>query len=192
MGRGRKSDSRDAARGVLDERRRLIAAGSLFGAVVVVLLLGFVLRTPEPTGASTLAPLPARTVPAEDETRPALAVPAPVPAPSSRPPQQVTGGPSLAARAEADRDRLVNGGGSFTIQLMVACDADNAARHVGAAGGAPELYVLPFTLDGNACFRLCWGSYATRTAAESAGNLPARYESEFPKRQIRAVGDLAR
>jgi len=111
MGRNRKSESRDAARGVLDERRRLIAAGSLFAAVVVVLLLGAVLRTSEPVAAEVFDPLPARAIPPDTEEHPVLAVPAPAPAsaPRSPPPERaVTYGDPLATRASSDRERLVS------------------------------------------------------------------------------------
>ena len=96
----------------------------------------------------------------------------------------------LPTRAASDRARLVHSGGSYTVQLMVACDAENAARVIGEAGSTSRLYVLPFTHNGQACYRLCWGSFATRQSAESSGDLPAELRGLFPSTQVRAIGDL--
>ena len=62
--------------------------------------------------------------------------------------------------------------GRFTLQVLVACAPENVQKAVSAVP-APELLVLPLDLKGRACYRLCWGVYDSRPAAEAAlGTLP--------------------
>jgi len=197
MANRRDREGRAPARGVLDERRRLIAAGSLSAAVIVVLVFGAVLRTdapfaemtvpvsePTPTAGATVEPVAAESgtiVTPAPEARPTAATPAKPPAP-----RRVPTGTSLGERASADRVRLADSGGSYTVQLMVSCDPDNARRVLGLIGDTSRLYLLPVELDGNACYRLCWGSYSTRESAENAADLPTSFDSP----RVRAVEEL--
>jgi septal ring-binding cell division protein DamX len=58
------------------------------------------------------------------------------------------------------------------LQVLVACAPENVQKAVSAVP-APELLVLPLDLKGRACYRLCWGVYDSRPAAEAAlGTLP--------------------
>lgn len=199
MARNRHSEGDEAAHGAFDERRRLVAATALFAAVAVILVLGAVLRTSAPDhappapprasrvtaalGASaaldepsalsggTLEPSPAESEPALEDSRPTAVHP-------------------LEKRAAGDRERLVRSGGSYTVQLMVACDPVNASRVVDAAGDVARLYVLPFTHDDKACYRVCWGSYATRQSAETAVDLPENLAAMFPNTRVRPVADV--
>jgi septal ring-binding cell division protein DamX len=57
--------------------------------------------------------------------------------------------------------------GRFTLQVLVACAPENVQKAVSAVP-AQELVVLPVTLNGRACYRLCWGVYDGRPAAEAA------------------------
>jgi len=177
-----------------------MAATALFAAVAVILVLGAVLRSPGPE------PAPA---PVKPEALSATAVlgastssdePSAVSAGSSDPspqepeaaleePRPATGRP-VDRRADDDRERLVRSGGSYTVQLMVACDPVNAIRVVEAAGDAARLYVLPFVHDGKECYRVCWGSYATRQSAESAADLPAGLAAMFPNTRVRPVTEV--
>ena len=197
MAKRRDREARPSARGILDERRRLIAAGSLSVAVTVVLVLGAILRTDAPFAEMTVPvaeEVPTTGVTQEPATaeRGAISPPAPAPQPTvaapAKPPSSrpaPTGG-ALAERAAADRERLLDSGGSYTLQLMVSCDPDNARRVLGLIGGTSRLYVLPVELDGNACYRLCWGSYPTRESAERATDIPTSFDSP----RVRAVGEL--
>jgi septal ring-binding cell division protein DamX len=57
--------------------------------------------------------------------------------------------------------------GRFSLQVLVACDPENVQKAVSAVP-AQELFVLPVNVKGRACYRLCWGVYDSRTAAEAA------------------------
>jgi hypothetical protein len=60
--------------------------------------------------------------------------------------------------------------GRFSVQVLVACDPVNVQKAVNAVA-ADELFILPVNVKGKACYRLCWGVYDGRPAAEAA--LPA-------------------
>jgi septal ring-binding cell division protein DamX len=203
MAKDRKRKARGAKRGPLDERRRLIAAASLFGAVLVVLTLGAALRTEPPPEESSVpiadprssapAPAEAAAVPEArgdtDTPAPLAQRPAAVPVAPPEPRPAAAGG-SLAGRARSDRDRLRGSGGRFTVQLTMLCDPDNARTAIGEFGASAKLFLLPFTYNGQPCYRLCWGSYADQEAAENADDMPSSVESRFPGRQLRTIEDL--
>jgi septal ring-binding cell division protein DamX len=201
MARSRQSDEDGAARGVLDERRRLVAATALFAAVAVILVLGAVLETSGPDRQPPVAseeprtPAVTRAAAAIDEPPDALSPdpyespPAPPP-PAAEAPRAAAHAPSVEQRAADDRERLVKSGGSYTVQLMVACDPGNASRVLEAARDAARVYVLPFAHDGKDCYRVCWGSYATREAAETAVDLPQGLASMFPNTRVRPVAEV--
>jgi hypothetical protein len=62
---------------------------------------------------------------------------------------------------------------SWTLQLLVACRRDTVDALVASAGPDPDLRVSPVTHQGRPCWRVCWGSFATREAAEAAAPPPA-------------------
>jgi septal ring-binding cell division protein DamX len=197
MAKRRDREARPSARGILDERRRLIAAGSLSVAVTVVLIFGAILRTDAPFAEMTVpvteeVPTPGVTEEPATAEIGAISTPAPAAQPSAAAPARAQSsrraptGDTLGERAAADRERLLDSGGSYTVQLMVSCDPDNARRVLGLIGGTSRLHVLPVELDGNACYRLCWGSYSTRENAENATDIPTSFESP----RVRAIGEL--
>ena len=57
--------------------------------------------------------------------------------------------------------------GRFSLQVLVACDPVNVQKAVNAVT-ADELFILPVNVKGKACYRLCWGVYDGRPAAEAA------------------------
>jgi septal ring-binding cell division protein DamX len=57
--------------------------------------------------------------------------------------------------------------GRFSLQLLVACDPANVQKAVSAVS-AQELFILPVNMKGKTCYRLCWGVYDGRPAAEAA------------------------
>jgi septal ring-binding cell division protein DamX len=79
----------------------------------------------------------------------------------------------LASRAEADCARLAKARGRFTAQLLVACKPETVERVLAASSGSAKLYLLPATVKGDACFRVCYGDYATAKDAAAAADLPA-------------------
>jgi len=181
MARNRNREPGDRPeRGVLDERQRLLAAGALFVAVVLILVLGMVLRDDPPAETRNLAttalelPAPPETVELEptvqDDPRPA----------------------TLGPRAASDSERLRRSGGQFTVKLFTVCDPANAQRLVARAADASRLYLLPFSHNGKDCYRVCWGSYASRPDPDRLADLPAwlREESDGPR--VRSISELVR
>ena len=57
--------------------------------------------------------------------------------------------------------------GRFSLQVLVACAPENVQKAVSAVP-AQELFILPVNVKGRACYRLCWGVYDGRPAAEAA------------------------
>lgn len=192
-----------AERGVLDERRQFLAAASLFLAVTAVLLLGAWLRndvlldaptelvaeepTPESSGAR---PGALRSTAVSSEAGRITGDEAPAAGGRMGRAREPVGDP-LTVRAASDLGRLVRSGGSYTVQLMVACDPDNARRVVRLSGDSSRLYLLPFTMGGRRCYRLCWGSYASRAEADAVRDLSAALRAEFPSRRPRTISDLS-
>jgi septal ring-binding cell division protein DamX len=57
----------------------------------------------------------------------------------------------------------------------VACAPENVQKAV-AAVPRDELFIVPVTVKGKECYRVCWGTYDTRPAAEAAlGSLPGYF-----------------
>jgi septal ring-binding cell division protein DamX len=56
----------------------------------------------------------------------------------------------------------------FAIDVEVACQAETLRKGFAASGGDPRYMILPYNLHGRACFRVVWGLYKDRAAAEQA------------------------
>ena len=80
--------------------------------------------------------------------------------------------------------RLAEAGDGWTLQLGVYCDAQYVSSEVERFGRQSSFHVLPILLDGQACFRLCWGSYPSHDAAKRARDLPSALRSSgaFPQK----------
>jgi uncharacterized protein DUF4388 len=143
--------------------------------------------TASPTAASTATPAPtSRPSPV------ATPRPTPTPAPTPRPTPAKASRPTGAPQAGEARSLLAQGAlpdaarafaasmapearGRFSLQVLVACDPVNVQKAVNAVPAA-ELFILPVTLKGKACYRLCWGVYDDRSAAEAAlSGLPSYF-----------------
>jgi hypothetical protein len=61
----------------------------------------------------------------------------------------------------------------FTIALGLYCNEENAGRIVASAGASNDIYVLPASVQGRACYRIVWGLFDTREEAERGiGSIP--------------------
>jgi len=69
--------------------------------------------------------------------------------------------------------KLARRPGKWTLQIAVICNPQNVERLLTSAGGSDRLYLLPATLQGASCFRVCWGVYADSKQAATALDLPA-------------------
>jgi len=77
------------------------------------------------------------------------------------------GDPTGAAQAFRELALAVDPG-RFTIQLMIACEAETLQTVRAHSGERGSVYVLPYTLKDRSCYRVCWGNYPTKEAAGAA------------------------
>ncbi len=135
---------------------------------------------PPRTASPSSTPPPSSTATATTGTpQPAPPRPTPSPPPASSAGnggsgRQLLSSGNLSAAATAFRSQLsTTAANKFTIAVGLYCSAENAGRLVESAGNAPELYVLPASVQGRSCFRIVWGTFDSQRAAESAiGSLP--------------------
>jgi septal ring-binding cell division protein DamX len=107
--------------------------------------------------------------------------PAPPPTAPPAPPPTAATGNALALfqqgafdqSAQASASSLsASAQGRYSIQVLAACSPDTIRKAAQSVGG-DEIFILPVTLNGRACFRVCWGVYDSREAAQAGvGTLP--------------------
>ena len=172
----------------IGDGKGIISSALLLAAVSLVLVAGMVLKTDAPRNlpaagvpaspalslplGSTITPelAPETKAAPETETRTETRI-----APNPEPGPAATADPltvKLAARAEADCGRLAKARGRWTAQLLVACKPETVDRMLGLGHGSSTLYVLPAQVRDEACFRVCFGTYATSKQAALASDLP--------------------
>lgn len=95
--------------------------------------------------------------------------------------EPAAGAESLAERARTDLARLSRFPDRYTAQLAVACELSNAERLVRQSEGSSSFYLLPAVVGGRACFRICWGTYASPEEAAAAADLPAALRAAEPR-----------
>jgi hypothetical protein len=130
--------------------------------------------TPAPVAIATPLPTPATPAPVPTTT-PRASTPPPPSQPAAATASAATGnGPALlrqGALADAARSFAASlaptARGRFSHQLLTACAPETIAKAVGSVAG-DELFILPVTLQGRSCYRLCWGVYDSRASAEAA------------------------
>jgi septal ring-binding cell division protein DamX len=165
------SEEIESARGA-SGWKDFLASAFLVAAVGAILLTGWVLKGERPAAGPADAQASV-DVGLGSKIAPEPAAPWDSPEPSPPQPPIESPAPSLAERAVADAARLPDAGGAWTAQLVVGCRPETVLRMIAASGGAADLYVLPAELNGASCFRVCWGTYATRDDAAAAADLPA-------------------
>jgi septal ring-binding cell division protein DamX len=61
------------------------------------------------------------------------------------------------------------------VQLLVACSEETIQKAVQQVDSA-ELFILPVSLKGRACYRVCWGVYPdSERAASALHSVPAYF-----------------
>jgi hypothetical protein len=162
--------------------------------------------TPAPVAVATPTPAPP-PAPTPRPTAAAVATPAPTPIPTPRP--AATPPPRAAsAQGAGDGHALLKQGsfpeaarsfasslapgsrGRFSQQLLTACSTDTIAKAVQAV---PEndLFILPVTFQGRSCYRLCWGVYDTRAAAEAGRrSVPAYFTQGGTNPRLSPLNEL--
>jgi hypothetical protein len=117
--------------------------------------------TPAPTAAR---PTPPRPRPTARAARPAPTAAPRVPAASGRP-QSRQGWVERAERDEksADSDREAR----FSVQLELACEVPSLTEAFAHDRPAGTMWVVKTSFRGRTCFRVLWGRYPSREAAET-------------------------
>jgi len=164
-----------------------------------------------PTTGSALTPPPAAApVPAPGATPTPTASPAltaiakATPAPASPGAAAKPGPPGSAVDARAlmrqgalsDAARafaasLTPGARSrFSLQVLVACAPENVQKAI-AAVPRDELFIVPVSVKGKECYRVCWGEYESRPAAEAAlRTLPAYFRQGGAAPRLAPLAEL--
>ena len=129
----------------------------------------------------------------------------PKPAPPAAPgPASQPAGPASAGEARAllrqgalpDAARafaasLASGPRSrFSLQVLVACAPENVEKAI-AAVPRDELFIVPVSVKGKECYRVCWGTYDSRPAAEAAlRDLPAYFRQGGAAPRLAPLAEL--
>jgi hypothetical protein len=172
-----------------------------------------VAAAPDPAVSPTMAPSVAPTAPAAAGTTAtpppaATTTPPPDPPPAPTPPPPATPPAAQAAAPAGDALALLRQGSfdesasafasslasaapnSYSIQVLAACSPDTirkAAQNVTE----DEIFILPVTLNGRACYRVGWGVYDSRESAEAgARDLPTYFRQPGIKPQIQPLVEL--
>jgi septal ring-binding cell division protein DamX len=179
-----KTSEDKSGRSSWTEKLPFVPTVVLLVAVGWILLAGAFLR-PERV---EVAPPEARPLPSEPP-QPPPRMPIASPPPAEAPADVAE---DLARRAQRDSRRLSSSTGKYTAQLAVVCDPDNARRSLKRGGTASSLFLLPCPEQGPDCYRLCWGSYATRREASSAADVPASLRPASGPPAVKSIVEVAR
>jgi hypothetical protein len=128
------------------------------------------------TSAPTTIPRDPRPTPPSGAAKPPTPTP---PKPAGSDGRSLLTSGNLAAAARAFQSELSSiAGDKFTLALGLYCNEENVERLVSNAQGSRDLYLLPTTSQGRACYRVTWGLYDSREAADTAkGSVPVALRS---------------
>jgi len=166
----------------------LHTAALVCAIAIPLVLAGWLQTDPEPQTAverETRVPASAPRVPV---LVPAAAEPELAARPSAR--SEAAAPTDLAARARADARRIRNTRG-FTLQFAVMCREGNVRQLLEALERDPRLYVLPASLDGRPCHRLCYGAYQTAAEARDERAVPQALRGITPSPRAVSVAQVA-
>jgi septal ring-binding cell division protein DamX len=123
-------------------------------------------------------------------TRPAAPAPATA-APSAGDGRALLAQGALPEAARAFSRSLAAGSRSrYSVQLLTACSPENVQKAVSAGGS--ELFILPVSVKGQTCYRVCWGLFDGRSGAEAAlAGLPAYFRQSGVRPRLSTVAELA-
>lgn len=136
------------------------------------------------TTDTTPEPEPVSNEPVVDNTPPpARTTPEPRPPTTRTTPARTTTSAAMISEADVpglsddDVARFRDEGKGYSIAVMTACQADTVMRFVNQYGADGDVYVLPTTFQGKACYTVTWGNFATyREAAAQLNNLPDAFK----------------
>ncbi|MCK5329858.1 MAG: hypothetical protein KAK01_00495, partial [Candidatus Marinimicrobia bacterium] len=55
---------------------------------------------------------------------------------------------------------------NYTIKLLVACQDGSINDAYRALDQPPDFFILPKTVQGQACYAVCWGDFASKRDAK--------------------------
>jgi septal ring-binding cell division protein DamX len=123
----------------------------------------------------------------------------PVPTPAAAQAQPAPAGNPLALLRQGSLDGAARGfaatlsansTGRLAIQALVACSPETVHKAVQNVPG-DELFILPVNYKGRDCYRICWGVYADRAAAETAARqFPAYFRENSISPRIQPLVEL--
>jgi len=77
------------------------------------------------------------------------------------------------------RDYAANPNASFAVQFAIVCEASNVTKAL--SNGGTNVWFVPISIKGRACYRMYWGRYSTRDDAERGmAALPASLRESKP------------
>ena len=99
----------------------------------------------------------------------------------------------VSEAADAFRGLLrAQGANHFTIQVLIACEPATVQKALAATRGEGDLIVVPFALQGRACYRACWGIHPSKQEAlDAAPSLPAYFGEAARQPVVVSFGRLA-
>ena len=157
------------------------------------------IATPTPAPAPSATPVPPPTTLAAKPAPAPRPTPTPLPTPRPAPPSSAPAGDAHAllakgALAEAARAFAAtlapDARGRYSLQVLVACSPENVQKAVSAVP-ADDLFVLPVKVKGQACYRLCWGVFDGRPAAEAAlGSIPSYFRQGGVTPRVAPLAEL--
>jgi septal ring-binding cell division protein DamX len=184
--RNRRNPGRDDPVGRTGGWKQAVPAAVLVGAVFLILILSAVLQiereSPQPEPVPT-ADTDRSEREAWDES--AKRLPRPRQEREPQPPAD-----PLERRCREDYRRLSRDRSGWTLQLMIACDPENARKMLDRSGGSDDLYVLPFDHEGDPCYRICWGVYGSRESAEQGRERLPAFTAELGKSTPKSIGEV--
>ncbi|HEX7810235.1 MAG TPA: SPOR domain-containing protein, partial [Thermoanaerobaculia bacterium] len=133
--------------------------------------------TAPPVATATTSPMTIVPPPAPVATATTAPAPTPTTTAAATPPNQAL--PPVVRRNDSKsrydamaRDFAANASGNFTVQIQILCETSNLDKAM--RDGGTNVWFVPQTISGRPCYRVFWGRYATRDAAQSAlANIPA-------------------
>jgi hypothetical protein len=147
---------------------------------------------PVPAAAPTAAPTmpPPVAAPPAVAARPGPSSPTATASPPSGDGRALLAQGSLAQAAQAFSSSLAAGARDrYSVQLLTACAPENVQKAVSAGG--TELFILPVSVKGQACYRVCWGLFDGRPAAEAAlPGLPAYFRQSGIRPRLSVIAEL--
>jgi hypothetical protein len=80
--------------------------------------------------------------------------------------RELLGRGRISEAARGFRSALAGEKGLYTVQLALACRPETVTRALETTRGAKEFFILSKEFNGRACYRLLWGLFPSRKAAD--------------------------